>query len=385
MERILILGSGLAGYSLAREIRAIDENVELQMITADAGDFYSKPMLSTGLAQGKQSHQMINATAETMAERLKMTIDTDGRATGIDCQRNRLITARGEYGYSALVLALGAKPIIPAMRGDAEHQRITVNSLYDYHNFREQLPAPPAHIAIIGPGLIGCEFANDLLSQGYRVSLIGPDPHPISTLLPAVTGKALQVAMTEAGARWHLQQTAAVMNQHDQGYRLTLTDATTIDCDLVLSAVGLLPEMALATEAGLQTARGIVTDRRLSTSDDHIFALGDCAEVAGFNLPYVMPIMNCARALAKTLTGEPTEVVYPAMPVVIKTPLHPIVIAPPQRGAPGDWQNQQDKQGTECLFNDPQGQLCGFVLSGNHVVHKQTLTKQLPPLLPATG
>jgi rubredoxin-NAD+ reductase len=385
MEKILILGSGLAGYSLAREIRAIDENVELQMITADAGDFYSKPMLSTGLAQGKQSLQLINATAETMADRLKMTINTNCRVTGIDRERNLVITEAGEHGYSALVLALGAKPIIPAMRGDAEHQRITINSLYDYNSFREQLPAPPAHIAIIGPGLIGCEFANDLLSQNYQVSLIGPDPHPISTLLPAVTGKALQAAMTEAGANWRLQQTAAIMDQHGQGYRLTLTDASTVDCDLVLSAVGLLPEMALATEAGLQTARGIVTDRLLRTSDERIYALGDCAEVAGFNLPYVMPIMNCARALAKTLAGEPTQVVYPAMPVVIKTPLHPIVIAPPQRGALGDWQNQQDEQGTECLFNDPQGQLGGFVLSGDYMDRKQALSKQLPPLLPATS
>jgi rubredoxin-NAD+ reductase len=66
------------------------------------------------------------------------------------------------------------------------------------------------------------------------------------------------------------------------------------------------------------------------------------------------------------------------MPVVIKTPLHPIVIAPPQRSAPGDWQNQQDEQGTECLFNDPQGQLGGFVLSGDYVERKQALTKQLP-------
>ncbi|MEW8626698.1 MAG: FAD-dependent oxidoreductase [Candidatus Thiodiazotropha sp.] len=385
MEKILILGSGLAGYSLAREIRAVDETVELQMITADAGDFYSKPMLSNGLAQGKQSQDLVNATADTMAERLKMRIDTNCRVTAIDAERRLVITDRGEQGYTSLVLALGAKPIIPAMRGTAEQHRVTINSLYDYHRFRQQLPESPAHVAIIGPGLIGCEFANDLLGQGYQVSLIGPDPHPISTLLPAITGKALQQAMTEAGAGWHLQQTAAIMDQREQGYRLTLTDACEVDCDLVLSAVGLLPEMQLAAEAGLQTARGIVTDRLLRTSNARIYALGDCAEVAGFNLPYVMPIMHAARALAKTLTGEATEVVYPAMPVVIKTPLHPIVIAPPQRGTAGDWQNHQDQQGTECLFHDPQGELCGFVLSGKYGERKQALTKQLPPLLPATG
>ncbi|MEW8222786.1 MAG: FAD-dependent oxidoreductase, partial [Candidatus Thiodiazotropha taylori] len=148
MEKILILGSGLAGYSLAREIRAIDESIELRMITADAGDFYSKPMLSNGLAQGKQSQDLINATAETMSERLKMSIDSNCRVTAIDTERQRVVTDQGERSYTSLVLALGAQPIIPAMRGDAVQHRITINSLYDYHRFRQQLPESPAHVAI---------------------------------------------------------------------------------------------------------------------------------------------------------------------------------------------------------------------------------------------
>lgn len=385
MDKIVILGSGLAGYSLAREIRAIDQQVPLQMITADAGDFYSKPMLSTGLAQGKQRADLINATAEVMAERLGMRIDTHCSASKIVPEQQLVKTDCGETTYASLVLALGAHPIVPVMQGDAADRRITVNSLYDYHNFRQQLPAAPAHIAIIGPGLIGCEFANDLLGSGYQVSLIGPDPHPISSLLPEITAKQLQNAMTDAGAAWHLQQTAAIMDKTPNGFRLTLTDASTLDCDLVLSAVGLMPAMQLASEAGLRTGRGVATNRYLNCSDSHIYALGDCADVAGLNLPYVMPLMNAARTLAKTLTGNPTEVVYPAMPVVIKTPLHPIVISPPRPGVTGEWHNLQDDQGTACRFNAPDGSLLGFVLSGGHIDQKQVWSKQLAPLLPATG
>jgi rubredoxin-NAD+ reductase len=385
MQKIVILGSGLAGYSLAREIRAIDEVIPLQMITADAGDFYSKPRLSNGLAQGKQSADLVNAPAQTMADRLKIAIETHCPVKQIDRVNQQVTTRCGNEHYDSLILALGARPITPAMRGDAEAHRITINSLSDYHNFRQQLPKPPAHVAIIGPGLIGCEFANDLLGQGYRVTLIGPDPHPISTLLPDITGQALQDAMSKAGAVWHLQQTAAIMEKRGNGYRLTLTNATTLDCDLVLSAVGLHPETTLASAAGLQTHRGIATNRYLQTSDTNIYALGDCAEVTGLNLPYVMPIMNGARALAKTLTGTPTQVTYPAMPVVIKTPLHPIVLSPLPRGAAGTWRNQRDDQGSHCLFHDPDGRLLGFVISGDYIDQKQQLTQQLPPLLPATA
>ncbi|MES9854298.1 MAG: FAD-dependent oxidoreductase [Candidatus Thiodiazotropha sp. L084R] len=385
MDKILILGSGLAGYSLAREIRAIDDKIPLHMITADAGDFYSKPMLSNGLAQGKVADDLINTSADAMSERLDMTIETSCVVLQIIPEEQKIVTNQGERSYSTLVLALGARPIVPVMRGDAVDQRITINSLYDYQDFRSQLPESPAHIAIIGPGLIGCEFANDLLGSGYQVSLIGPDPHPISTLLPETTGKTLQDAMSQAGAEWHLRQTAAIMDRSAGGFKLTLTDASTLDCDLVISAVGLLPEMQLASGAGLETGRGIKTDRLLNTSSANIFALGDCAEVGGLNLPYVMPIMNAARALAKTLTGNPTEVVYPAMPVVIKTPLHPIVIAPPMRGVPGEWKNQTDDHGTECLFRAPDGSLLGFVLSGGHVDQKQALSKLLPPMFKTTA
>ncbi|MCU7904371.1 MAG: FAD-dependent oxidoreductase [Candidatus Thiodiazotropha sp. (ex Epidulcina cf. delphinae)] len=384
MDDILILGSGLAGYTLAREIRAIDTEIPLHMITADAGDFYSKPMLSNGLQQGKDAEGLISASAALMAERNRLTIDTGCRVTGISDVQRKVITEKGDHEYGSLVLALGAHPIIPAMGGDAADQRSTINSLYDYAWFRQRLPAPPAHIAIIGPGLIGCEFANDLLIAGYQVTLIGPDPYPISTLLPEATGKALEQAMQKAGAQWRLQQTAAIMEQADKGYRLTLTDASTLSCDLVLSAVGLRPEIALAAAAGLKVARGVVTDRLLQSSGTAIYALGDCAEVAGHNLPYVMPIMHAARALAKTLTGQPAEVVYPAMPVVIKTPLHPVVVAPPGSGVAGDWHIEQHDKGTRCLFQAPEGGLLGFVISGGFMDEKQALTRCLPPVLAAS-
>ncbi|MET0066985.1 MAG: FAD-dependent oxidoreductase [Candidatus Thiodiazotropha sp.] len=377
MDDILILGAGLAGYTLAREIRGIDPRVPLSLITADAGDFYSKPMLSTALAGQKSPAELVNATAHSMRERLDMTLLTRQRVQRILADEQRIISDQGEHRYSRLVLALGALPIVPPMRGDAAEDRLVINSLDDYARFRERLPDTPAHVAIIGPGLIGCEFANDLLLDGYRVSLVGPDPYPISTLLPQATAQALQQAMQAAGAEWHLRQTAAIMQRQGSGYRLTLTDASQLDCDLVISAVGLRPDTRLAEAAGLPVNRGIITDRLLQTGDPRIYALGDCAEVDGRNRPYVMPIMHAARALAKTLTGQPTQVVFPPMPVVIKTPLHPVVVLPPEPGVSGDWEEQSEPRGSLCRFTSEKGELKGFALSGERVDEKQSLLKSL--------
>ena len=152
--------------------------------------------------------------------------------------------------------------------------------------------------------------------------------------------------------------------------------------EVVLSAVGLRPDLTLAQGAGLTVNRGVVVDRRLRTSAADVYALGDAAEVAGMVLPFVMPIMHAARALAKTLCGVPTEVTYPAMPVVVKTPAHPVVVAAPPPSVQGAWAVDGDVQGVRALFRDVQGVLRGFVLTGRAMAEKQALTSQLPPLLP---
>jgi rubredoxin-NAD+ reductase len=160
-----------------------------------------------------------------------------------------------------------------------------------------------------------------------------------------------------------------------------LSDGSAVHADTVLSAIGLRPAVELAQQAGLTTHRGIVTDRYLQTSISGVYALGDCAEVEGLNLPYVMPIMSAARALAQTLAGQPTKVSYPAMPVVIKTPAHPVVVSPPARDATGSWEVTQANNGVRALYQDGTGKLLGFALTGQFVTEKQALTRELPAIL----
>jgi rubredoxin-NAD+ reductase len=94
-----------------------------------------------------------------------------------------------------------------------------------------------------------------------------------------------------------------------------------------------------------------------------------------------MPLMNSARALAKTLAGEPTQVNYPAMPVIVKTPVHPIVVSPPAVHLQGNWKIEADSEGVMACFYAEDERLLGFALTGNRVAEKQRLTKQLPPVL----
>ncbi|HHH38331.1 MAG TPA: FAD-dependent oxidoreductase [Sedimenticola sp.] len=382
MNRIVIIGTGMAGYNLAREVRKLAPDVSLTLITGDDGRFYPKPMLSSALSMGKTPDQLATASAEEQARSLDARIMTRTRVTGIDSAGRMVTTDRGEVPYDRLVLAVGAEPIRPPIEGDAADAVLHINNLDDYSAFRRRLEGAQ-RVAIIGPGLIGCEFANDLLKSGRGVAVIGPDPHPVSTLLPAAAGQALQQALGEAGAAWHLGTTVKGVSREGEGYRLALANGETLSADLVLSAVGLRPSTALARAAGLEVNRGIVTDRLLQTSTPGIYALGDCAEVAGLNLPFVQPLLIGARALARTLTGEETPVSYPAMPVMIKTSLHPVTVAPPPREAEGEWQVEaQEDGGVKALFHAPDGTLLGFAFTGKAAAEARSLIAELPPLLP---
>jgi len=115
----------------------------------------------------------------------------------------------------------------------------------------------------------------------------------------------------------------------------------------------------------------------LETSVDGIYALGDCAEIDGEVRPFVMPIMHGARALAKTLLGNSTEVKFPPMPVAIKTPALPTVVSPPSAGSEGEWEISGESKDIRAIFVDHEGKMIGFALTGAACGEKQALTKQL--------
>ncbi len=372
MEPVIIIGSGLAGYTLAREWRKLDTTTPLVMITQDDGCFYSKPMLSNALAAGKQADELIMASAEKMASDLHARIFAHAEVKAIQREHRKIVTDKGEtFTYRTLVLATGARPVLPPVQGSGVGQVLQVNNLEDYRRFRKVLEAN-CSVAIIGPGLIGCEFANDLVLAGYAVTVIGPDLHPLGRLVPAEVGQALQQALADQGVKWKLASTVERIEESGSGLALTLAGGESLQVDMVLSAIGLKADTRLAQEAGLETGHGIVVDRYLQTRDTHVYALGDCAEVNGKLRPFVLPLMAGARALARTLGDERTAVSYPPMPVVIKTPALPLVVCPPQADTKGQWAVEVETGGLRALYKQ-NDEIRGFALCGECVKEKASL------------
>ncbi|WP_251374556.1 FAD-dependent oxidoreductase [Polynucleobacter sp. es-EL-1] len=377
---IVIIGSGMAGFTTIREIRKLDKEVPITLITREPGYSYSKPMLSTALASNKNAEQLISMSAEGMADQLAVHILGNTEVHEIDSKQQLIITSQGSVPYSKLVLCLGSDQIRVPLQGNAVDSVISVNDLEDYAQFRQAI-AGKKRVAILGAGLIGCEFANDLAIGSYEVDVIDLAPQILGRLLPPEASQALQDKLSEVGIRWHLGTTVQSLDKTDEGLAITLANGKVVISDVFLSAVGLKPRLALAQKAGIQTGLGIQVGRTLETNIQNIFSIGDCAEVEGLVLPYIMPIMQAARALAPKLLGQETMLTYPAMPVMVKTPALPTIVSPPPASAIGQWKINSIDGGIEARFESPDGKLLGFALLGSATAQRAALTKELPPLL----
>jgi rubredoxin---NAD+ reductase len=384
---VVIIGSGLAGYTLAREFRKHDRETPVTLITADGGEVYSKPMLSNAFAQKKTAHDLISKQGSAAAEELGAVVHTRHRVTRID-RAARMIEVTGEdgsaraIGYDRLVLAIGADPRPYRVEGSDLIPVASVNDIDAYAAWHGRLK-PGERVLLIGAGLIGSEFANDLLTGGLQVTIVDPMAWPLGRLVPEAVGLALATALREAGATMHLGRSVARLQAAGAqgGAIAVLDDGSEVGFDHALSAIGLVPRTALAQAAGLEIGQGIIVDALLRTSDTRIYALGDCAQTAIGTLPFVLPLMAQARALAATLAGTPTPLKLPALPVGVKTPALPVVVCPPAAGSQGAWVIEGEGRDLKALFLEPSGRAIGFALTGARASERQALVRDMPALI----
>lgn len=387
---LTILGSGLGGYSLAREVRRRDPQRPIRLITADDAAVYAKPMLSTALAQNRTPEALVQKTAAVQAADLGLELHAHSRVIAIDRPARRVVLADGSgFDYQSLVLAVGADPrpwSVPGRESlPADCVLTAVNDLDDYRRWRQAL-RPGQRILLVGAGLIGCEFANDLAGAGFAVTLADPGPWPLARLLPEALGGLLRRALEQIGVQVLTGCRITRLETAANGLPQAIPETgAPLPFHHALSAIGLIPRTGLAQAAGLMVAPGgIVVDSWLRTPDPHIFALGDCAAPPSGALPFVAPLLAASKALAATLCGTATPLTLPALPVVVKTPALPVVVCPPPAGGDGGWEvDRLDGCNARALFRTPAGIVSGFALTGQACEEQRTLAATLPPWLAA--
>lgn len=376
---LIILGAGHAAYSLAREYRRHDAERDITLITRDSGNSYYKPNLSKALAMGKTPEQLMLKTREQQEAALNISVLAQQTVTAIQTSTQTIELADGStLTYGDLVFATGADSRRFAIDGDANDDILHVNDLDEYSTFTQAIHNAQ-HVVIMGAGLVGCEFANDLASQNIRSTLVDPAPYPLAALLPPELGAALQAGLDDIEVLQHYSTHVSHIQRstnHPLGqYEVTLANGESMTADLILSAAGLTVNKQLAELAGLKFNRGIQVDDTLASSQPHIYAIGDCAEINGQLRPYIAPVMPCAKALTQTLLGTTTAVTFAAMPVTVKTPCCPVVACPSQE-ADSNWLVEGSGQDLTAK-QIHQGQVIGFACTGSTVADAKRLQAEL--------
>ena len=368
----------MAGYMLAIELRGLSSEVAITLVTTSDGRYYPKPLLSSALHHKKSPAMLTTAQAEEMAEKYNLTVYAHTKVTAIDHARSCVVTAEGTtILFDKLVLATGSIPRPLRLPQGGGEQAYQINTIEQYETWLQSLNKP-GKVAVIGSGLVGVEFAHDLVTAGYDVIMFSQTPQALAELVPESIGMRVTQHLVNLGVQWHTDPVLAL----EQNGTIIKTQAQSSQVMASLAAVGIQAETELAKGAGLAVDQAIVVDGYLQTSASNIYAIGDCAATQGLHLTYVAPIKQQVKALAQTLLGAACKVEYPAMPVVVKMPTFPLTLVPRRGVMEGQWQTEENQTNSAVeVFYDTNQQIRAFVLAGEAIKQRNTWLQKMPKLL----
>lgn len=270
MDGIVIIGAGESGTRAAFALRETGFSGSVTLVGTEPHLPYERPPLSKPLNGAVQMKPICGGDALKSAgiNYLQgvsaLRLDADARSVTLSDER--ILT------YDKLLLATGARPRRLTCPG-AEHA-LDFRTYSDAAAIFSRAEAGKS-VAIIGGGLIGMELAAVLRGKGVAVSVIEAAPKPLGRAVPPRFAAKLHARHSDEGVEFHLGQGVAAITDD----AVFLADDREVPADIVVAAVGVLPDIALAETAGLATGNGILTDACLRTSDPNIFAAGDCAAV----------------------------------------------------------------------------------------------------------
>ncbi|MFF8539558.1 NAD(P)/FAD-dependent oxidoreductase [Streptomyces werraensis] len=299
-ERVVVIGSGLAGVRLARRLGELGTPVTL--IGEEEHPPYNRVLLAEVLA-GRYRPEVIALPAPAELVR--------ARVAGIDRDRRTAVCADGtEIAYGRLVLATGSNPVLPPLRGLFTEDHELPRGVHAFRTLDDCLGLsaevrPGVRAVVIGGGLLGVSAARALAVRGAQVVLAQQSERLMERQLDPAASALVRRHLTGLGVEVHTECRVRDVRCVGGAVRsVEMADGYALDADLVVLACGVHPRVSLAQTAGLDVAKGVVVDDELRTSDPHIHAVGDCVQHAGTVYGLAAPALEQADALAALLAGD---------------------------------------------------------------------------------
>jgi NAD(P)H-dependent nitrite reductase large subunit len=330
-RRLVVVGNGMAGARLVEDILARDggERYQIAMFGDEPGGNYNRILLSGVLARSHDPKAIfINPLPWYAAN--GVTLHAGVRVESIDVRAKQAVDADGNVEpYDTLVIATGSKPLIPAIDGlsppsaaarGRKHATRTVaafkRGVFVFRTLDDcdrilAFVNRVRRVAVIGGGLLGLESARGLVNAGLDVHVVHLMPHLMETQLDWLGAHVLQQQLEQMGVHVHLEKTTTAVLGDAEVTGLAFKDESTLDCEMVVIAAGIRPNVDVAVRAGLRVQRGIVVGDDLACDGVRdVYAIGECAEHRGRVYGLVAPLWEQAQVLADRLTGKNPQAVY---------------------------------------------------------------------------
>ncbi|MEU3885895.1 FAD-dependent oxidoreductase [Streptomyces sp. NPDC029041] len=300
-ERVVVIGTGLAGVRLARRLGEL--GTPALLIGEEEHRPYNRVLLAEVLA-GRYSPEVIALPAPARIVR--------GRVVGVDRARRTVACADGPViAYDRLVLATGSNPVLPPLRGLFTENHELPEGVHAFRTMDDCLGLskavrPGARAVVVGGGLLGVSAARALALRGAQVVLAQQSERLMERQLDPAASKLVKRHLTDLGVEVHTECRVRDVRCVGGAVRsVEMADGYALDADLVVVACGVHPRVGLAQAAGLDVRKGVVVDDELRTSDPYIHAIGDCAQHADVLYGLATPALEQADALAELLAGDP--------------------------------------------------------------------------------
>jgi len=306
-ERLVVIGNGMAGCRAVEEVLKRDpDRYEIAIFGTEPRVNYNRIMLSPVLA-GEKTFEDIVINDEAWYRDNGIALHAGRAVVEVDI-KGKAVRAEGglSLAYDKLILATGSDPFRLPLPGSDLKGVVTFRDLDDVEAMVAASAKPGARAVVIGGGLLGLEAAYGLARRGMAATVVHLMDVLMERQLDESAGFLLREALLERGVETVLgAHSEEIVGENGKVAGLKLKDGRVLPCDLLVMAVGIRPNAALAREAGLAVNRGVVVDDAMRTSDPAVFAVGECAEHRGNCYGLVAPIWDMCRSLALSLTdGE---------------------------------------------------------------------------------
>ena len=306
-KKLVVIGNGMSGLRTIEDLLELtNDKYDITIYGDEPHVNYNRIMLSYILSSEKNFEDTI-INHQTWYEQNNITLNKGDKVISINKEEKTITSASGKVeSYDKLLIATGSLAFIPKTTGSNLKNVIAFRTKADVDTILETINKSKTAV-VVGGGLLGLEAAYGIAKHGIKTILVHRSSSILSQQLDSMGGKLLQKNLESYGIEFKLNTTVTQIDGEKEVEKVTFSDGSVVESNIVVFATGIIPNKSLAIDATLECNKGIVVNDFLQTSDENIFAIGECVEHKGNTYGLVAPLYEQAKVLAKYLADVKTE------------------------------------------------------------------------------